>query len=66
VVALLVLTLGLAGTDAAGYDTLLRFLSSWGLFLTWICGVLTVILLITLDFRAYEAARTLPAPPLPG
>jgi hypothetical protein len=73
VIALTVLTLGLAGTDAAGYDALLRFLSSWGLFLTWICGVLTVILLITLDFRAYEAARTLrtdsdhaaaPSPPL--
>jgi hypothetical protein len=59
VVAVLVLTLSMAGTDTTSYDTLLRFLSSWGLSLTWICGVLTVILLVTLDFRAYEAARRL-------
>jgi len=56
-VALLVVPLGLLGVNASDYDGVLRFVGEWGRALTLIFGPLTLILLVTLDFRAYEAAR---------
>jgi hypothetical protein len=57
VLALLMLGLSVIGLNPSDLDGVHRFVDAWGRLITLSSGTATLILLVSLDFRAYEAAR---------
>jgi len=55
--ALLMLGLSRIGLEPSDLEGVHRFADEWARFITLSAGTATVILLVSLDFRAYEAAR---------